>query len=106
MEKTLSFKKLREMQSGDVHIMFGEKKRQGNTLKIKRKIHISCMLTELGTTSGTTDHQAKTLMKTIRWIDVVRMCDIFFLSYEEVLGKDHVTGSTCISKCFVTYSLG
>lgn len=46
------------MQSGDVHIMFGEKKRQGNTLKIKRKIHISCMLTELGTTSGTTDHQA------------------------------------------------
>lgn len=58
MEKTLSFKKLREMQSGDVHIMFGGKKRQGNTLKIKRKIHISCMLTELGTTSGTTDHQA------------------------------------------------
>lgn len=35
-----------------------------------------------------------------------RMCDIFFLSYEEVLGKDHMTGSTCINKCFVTYSEG
>lgn len=34
------------------------------------------------------------------------MCDIFFLSYEEVLGKDHMTGSTCINKCFVTYSEG
>lgn len=35
-----------------------------------------------------------------------RMYDIFFLSYEEVLGKDHMTGSTCIGKCFVTYIQG
>lgn len=97
------------MQSGDVCIMLGEKKKQTrkHVKRKQRKIHISCMLAKVGTASGTTDPQAQTLTRTIRWTDVVSdVRHFFFLSYEEVLGKDHMTGSTCIGKCFVTYIQG
>lgn len=56
----MSFKKLQEMQSGDVCIMLGERKKKDEETRQrkKRKIHISCMLTKVRTSSGTTDQQA------------------------------------------------
>lgn len=96
------------MQSGDVCIMLGEKKNRQESMSKENKekfISVACWQ-KSGLLVGQLTSRPRLRRGPLDGRMLFRMYDIFFLSYEEVLGKDHMTGSTCIGKCFVTYIQG